>query len=128
MDNAEGRAPARSEPGLAFIAAAVALAVAMGVGRFVYTPLLVVMLKEGSLSRAFAGVLAAANLAGYLLGALMAMHSLASRRRTMLVRLGSVVVVVMTAMMALPSSVWLPARFITWKRHRAFDPVAASYF
>mgnify|MGYP002401493822 CR=1 FL=1 len=113
MDDAEGRALARSEPGLAFIAAAVALAVAMGVGRFVYTPLLVVMLKEGSLSRAFAGVLAAANLAGYLLGALMAMHSLASRHRTTLVRVGSVVVVVMTAMMALPSSVWLPARFIT---------------
>jgi predicted MFS family arabinose efflux permease len=96
-----------------FVAGAVVLAIAMGVGRFVYTPLLVDMHREGSLSLGFAGVLASANLAGYLLGAMLAMLPAAHHRRTLLVRAGSIVVVATTALMALPQPVWLPARFVT---------------
>jgi hypothetical protein len=49
-----------------------ALAVAMGIGRFAFTPLLPLMLRDGSLSAARGAEWAAANYAGYLLGALTA--------------------------------------------------------
>ncbi|MEO8779303.1 MAG: YbfB/YjiJ family MFS transporter [Rhodanobacter sp.] len=50
----------------------VALAVAMGIGRFAFTPILPMMQSEVGLSLAAAGWLAAANYLGYFLGALCA--------------------------------------------------------
>ena len=47
-----------------------ALAVAMGIGRFAFTPMLPLMIRAGSADVAAGGWLAAANYAGYLLGAL----------------------------------------------------------
>jgi MFS family permease len=52
------------------VAGLVSLAVAMGIGRFAFTPLLPLMLAERSLSLAGASLLASANYLGYLLGAL----------------------------------------------------------
>src|SRR5262245_42933475 len=52
------------------LAGLVALAVAMGIGRFAFTPLLPLMLAERSLDLATASLLASANYLGYLLGAL----------------------------------------------------------
>jgi MFS family permease len=49
-----------------------ALAVAMGIGRFAFTPLLPMMQEDVGLSVAEGGWLASANYAGYLLGALTA--------------------------------------------------------
>lgn len=50
------------------------LAVAMGIGRFAFTPLLPMMEKDAGVSIALGGWLAAANYAGYLLGAISAIR------------------------------------------------------
>jgi hypothetical protein len=50
----------------------VALAIAMGIGRFAFTPLLPLMLRDGALEGGAGATWAAANYAGYLLGALTA--------------------------------------------------------
>src|SRR5207244_4124202 len=50
--------------------AGAALAAGIGVGRFVYTPILPLMRDQAGLSAGFAGTLATANYIGYLGGAL----------------------------------------------------------
>jgi MFS family permease len=52
--------------------AATALAVAMGIGRFAFTPLLPLMVRDGSLAQSAGAWLAASNYLGYLAGALTA--------------------------------------------------------
>jgi predicted MFS family arabinose efflux permease len=54
----------------AALACMVTLAVAMGLGRFAFTPMLPVMLHEGKLDLQAGGVLASLNYLGYFLGAL----------------------------------------------------------
>jgi MFS family permease len=52
------------------LAGLIALGVAMGIGRFAFTPLLPMMLSERSLDLSGASLLASANYLGYLIGAL----------------------------------------------------------
>ena len=96
-----------------YVAGAALLAVAMGVGRFAYTPLLVVMRADAGLSVAFAGVLASANLAGYLAGGLISMTPALRAHRTRVMWSSAFGVGLLTAAMAGPAWFWLPARFLT---------------
>src|SRR5574337_1398272 len=86
-----------------------ALAVAMGVGRFAFTPLLPMMLHDGVLTLAAGSWLATANYIGYLVGALacMALPWVAPRlyerwHPARLARAGLVATVLLTVAMALP--------------------------
>jgi MFS family permease len=97
----------------ALVSGVVILAVAMGVGRFAYTPLLPVMEHDAGLSVSMAGALAFTNLFGYLAGALLAMHPLTHRKRLAITRWSVAGVVVMTGLMAGPAPLWLPLRFFT---------------
>src|SRR4029077_18868375 len=85
----------------------IALAAAIGVGRFVYTPILPPMIEALGLSKALAGLIASANFLGYLIGALTAaLPTFPGDRRTWL--FGSLAVSALTtAAMGLTES--LPA-------------------
>ncbi len=75
----------------------VALAVAMGIGRFAFTPLMPLMIRDGGLDAATGAEWAAANYVGYLVGALTAARFADPRRG---LRLGLVGVAVTTLAMA----------------------------
>jgi len=81
----------------ASIMAAIALAVAMGIGRFAFTPLLPLMVRDGSLPQKAGAWLAASNYLGYLAGALTA--SRLGCAQPTLMRVGLVGTAVSTAAM-----------------------------
>jgi hypothetical protein len=91
------------------LAGMAALAAAMGIGRFAFTPLLPMMLHDGVVDIATGSWLATANYAGYLAGALlyMALPWLGRRLGAVpgnaaLVRGGLVATVLLTGLLALP--------------------------
>jgi predicted MFS family arabinose efflux permease len=90
------------------------LAAAMGVGRFAYTPLLPSMQKAAGLDPTQAGLLAAANYAGYLVGALLAALAVPASARTRLLLVSAVAVAVTTALMAVTTGLaaWSVVRFV----------------
>ena len=92
--------PARADPAIRPVVAAglVALAVAMGIGRFAFTPLMPLMIRDGSLEPAVGAEWAAANYVGYLVGALTAAWFSADPRRGL--RLGLAGVALTTLAMA----------------------------
>ena len=108
------------------LAGMAALAAAMGIGRFAFTPLLPMMLHDGVVTLAGGSWLATANYLGYLIGALacMALPWVAPRARQVwhaarLARWGLVATVLLTLGMALP----LPA---TWPALRFAAGVASA--
>ena len=95
---------------LAF-AGLLSLAVAMGIGRFAFTPLLPLMAREGQLDLALGGWIAAANYAGYFIGALTAARVPLSARRLAVLALA--LTAATTAAMAVPAmAAWLVLRFV----------------
>src|SRR5690242_6460323 len=94
----------RDRPMRLAIAGMLTMATALGVDRFVYTPILPVMAEAAGLSTAEAGLIASANFLGYLAGALVAARSeLPGSRRSWLV--GTLAVSALsTGVMAVTSS------------------------
>jgi len=106
----EGHAPRRL-----LVGGGAALAVAMGIGRFAYTPILPAMEAAAHLDTNQAGLLASANYAGYLVGAL-AIAVITSRAARGCVLVASLLaVVVTTALMAAATSLaaWGVIRFLS---------------
>ena len=87
-----------------------ALAVAMGIGRFAFTPLLPLMMRDGLLDADGGALLAAANYAGYLVGALSATRI--SRQPLRLARWSLPAIALLTA-----AAAWAPglAPWLVWR-------------
>ena len=95
-------------------AAVIFMMVAMGVGRFAYTPLLPLMEQGARLSHEMAGLIASSNLAGYLVGAIFASSARFRARRLQGARSAIVAVIVTTALIAVsPEPAWIVIRFVT---------------
>lgn len=92
----------------------IAMAVAMGIGRFVYTPILPGMMEELHLSPANAGWIASANYLGYLVGALAAAGGWAHGRERLLMLAGLGASTVLAALMGLSDTMvaFLVIRFL----------------
>ncbi|WP_157412502.1 YbfB/YjiJ family MFS transporter [Acidovorax sp. Root217] len=125
MDQVSSPSPARVHsadmaPLRVALAGMVALAVAMGIGRFAFTPLLPMMLHDGVVDIATGSWLATANYAGYLAGALlyMALPWLGRRLGAVpgnaaLARGGLVATVLLTGVLAFPwPASWPLLRFL----------------
>ncbi|PZX20825.1 conserved hypothetical protein, DUF1228; putative membrane protein [Cupriavidus phytorum] len=112
-------APRREAGPLAVaLAGLVSLAVAMGIGRFAFTPLLPMMLHDGMVTLAQGGWLATVNYIGYFIGAAVCMFIQPDAAR--MVRWGLVATVLLTLGMALPGG--MPA----WSLWRAAAGVASA--
>lgn len=81
------------------------MAAAFGVGRFVYTPILPVMIADAALTPASAGIVAAANFLGYLLGALAGASAATQRNPRLFFLVGLLSGALSLAGMAAPPSV-----------------------
>ncbi|MBY5352712.1 MFS transporter [Rhizobium leguminosarum] len=96
-----------SSPNLVSTAAAgaIAMAAAMGFGRFSYTPILPGMISGVPLSAADAGFIASANFVGYLVGAVLAAYGWAAGRERLVALLSLLVTAILLAAMAATDSV-----------------------
>jgi MFS family permease len=100
-------------PYVVALAGAISLAVAMGIGRFAFTPILPMMLHDGAISLAGGSGLATANYIGYLAGALLCMVMPRRWPATTLIRGSLAATALLTVAMALPAPLlWLPLRFL----------------
>lgn len=108
------------QAGRAAIGGACALAIAMGIGRFAYTPLLPWMQADGLFGPQGAGLLASANLLGYLVGALAA-AGLAGRWPKLAVLRAALILSVATG----AAMVWTDS-FLIWATLRFLSGVASA--
>jgi len=114
------RRPERQHsPAAVAFAGWVALAVAMGIGRFAFTPILPMMQEDAGLSVAGGGWLASANYGGYLLGAASAMAM--PVRSATAIRGGLVVIGIVTLGMGLEH------RFAAWIALRALAGIGSAW-
>jgi predicted MFS family arabinose efflux permease len=97
----------------------VALAIAMGIGRFAFTPILPMMLEDAGLSVAQGGWLASANYVGYLLGGISAVALPLGPAR--MIRVGLAAVGVSTLAMGLSDGL------LPWLAWRAVAGVASAW-
>lgn len=91
------------------------LIIAMGIGRFAYTPILPIMQQDLSFSDTAAGYVASSNYAGYLLGAVLAGVLPIKRHRTFLLRFHLIISILTTIFMGFTNSLifWNILRFLS---------------
>jgi MFS family permease len=105
------RFKASASPRRVAIGGLLALALAMGIGRFAFTPVLPFMVRDGLLDIAHGSWVAAANYVGYLVGAVLAARVRVAPRALAIGSIG--LVAVTTAAMAWPGFVpWLLLRLL----------------
>src|SRR5579883_3261588 len=97
-----------------------ALAISQGIGRFAYTPLLPYMQQALRFGPDVAGYLAAANYAGYLVGALAAALVPPRAPRTGILRLNLIACIASVAAMGLTTSLWV------WAALRAIAGITSA--
>ncbi len=108
------------QPGIRIaVAGLIATAVAIGIGRFAFTPLLPMMQADAGVSLAAGGWLASANYLGYLLGALMPLAIRMPAANT--IRAGLVIIGLATLAMGLAEN------FTAWVVLRAVAGVACAW-
>ena len=95
----------------------IALAAAMGIGRFIHTPALPLMTGDAGT----AGLIASANFAGYLIGALLAALPGLTRYAWIGMIAALAASALTTAMMSIDASVWL------WSLWRFFGGAASAF-
>ena len=121
QENPAGQAAVAGSARAIALAGLVSLAVAMGIGRFAFTPLLPMMLHDGVVDLPGASWLASANYLGYMLGALLCtlqpwlwarFRSLPALAYVWLVRAGLAATGLLTLAMAWPMpAAWPALRF-----------------
>jgi MFS family permease len=92
--------------------AATALAVAIGIGRFAFTPLLPLMVRDGSLAQSAGAWLAASNYLGYLAGALTASRLGLSLPMLMRASLAGIVMATVAMGAVHGLAAWIILRFV----------------
>ena len=103
---------AKPTPVLTAFSGCLCLILAMGIGRFAYTPVLPVMLTDGLLDMSTAGAIASVHFIGYAMGAFAAAHVMAAPR---LMLLGSLAVIaVSTVAMGVTDNhaIWFVSRWL----------------
>ncbi len=111
--------PASTSAWVGALVGLAALAVAIGIGRFAFTPILPMMQEDFGLSVSEAGWLASANYMGYLVGALSAIGTRA--RSTVAIRAGLLVIGLSTLAMSLEHP------FVLWVLLRAMAGFASAW-
>lgn len=96
------------------VQAAAALAASMGIGRFVYTPILPLMHTQAGLSASLGATLATANYLGYLIGALAGILIPGVVRSAAVMRTSLVVLIATLALMPTThdGSIWFALRLV----------------
>lgn len=112
MKDAEDLSPS---PWAVTVSAGAALAVGMGIGRFVYTPILPLMVAQAGLTAHASALLATANYIGYLAGAIIGIVAPKLIRSSLMLRVSLVAVVITVALMPATTDVasWFALRLLT---------------
>ena len=108
-----------SSPGVVASSGLAALALAMGIGRFAFTPILPMMQEDAGISVVQGALLASANYLGYLLGGLSAMRGGLGQRFA--IRFGLLAIAVTTLAMGFADS------FAAWIVLRALSGLASAW-
>lgn len=107
------------------VAGMIAMAAAMGIGRFVYTPILPSMMSELGLTAGQAGLIASANYLGYLLGAIVSAGGWAAGRERMVMLVGLAASTLLAAAMGFTDSV---AGFVVIRLLAGFASAFVMFF